>query len=139
MISALLITNASGFPLYDRNLTQLQHFEPLLLSGLISSISHIGQTIFHENIGTVQFGHDSNPSFISIITREIPRTKQKVFFIFFMKGRCEIIYIKNITAAIFIEIRRSLQAKAGSIFKIPDFKPTVDKIIEHRFYNFRAC
>ena len=139
MINALLITDANGFPLYDKNITQLKHFEPSLLSGLISSISHIGQSIFHENIGTVQFGNEVDPAFICIITKEIPQTKQVVHFVFFMQGRCDMVYIKKIAAGIFIEIKRNLQAKAGSLFEIPSFQSKVDQIIEHRFYNFRAC
>ena len=140
MISALLITDANGFLLYDKNINhQLKDFEPSLLSGLISSISHIGQSIFHKNIGTVQFGNNKDPAFICILTKEIPQTKQTVHFVFFMQGRCDIVYIKKIAAGIFIEIKRSLQAKAGSLFEIPNFQSKVDQMIEYQFYNFRAC
>ena len=139
MINALLVTDENGFPLYDQNLTQLGHFEPAMLSGFISTISHIGHSLFHENIGTVQFGTGKNPAFITIITKEITKSAHTVHFVFFMQGKCDMVYIKEIAAAIFIEIKRSLQTNTTALFKIPKFRRVIDEIIEHRFYNFRAC
>ena len=71
MVKALLISDDSGFPYYSKHTEAFTGLESSLLSGLISSISLIGQMFTDENIVTVRYGEHDPFSYMVLIKKKI--------------------------------------------------------------------
>ncbi|MBD3196758.1 MAG: hypothetical protein GF317_17000 [Candidatus Lokiarchaeota archaeon] len=137
MIQKLLICDSQGYPFYSRDFdNEIPKVDQALLSGLISTIGTLGRQLFKKDIANISFGSGYDEAHIFIVTKEILFKQKSIYFIFFMKGQCDVKLVKDISTTIFIENKNIL--KNSDQFSI-QIEQKVDAIINHKFNGLKEC
>jgi hypothetical protein len=143
MLEFLLICDSDGLSFYNRQFRDTIKFnEPALLSGLISAIDSLGRHVFNKKVAVVTYGEDNvsnvdeSISKIIVISKDLLAQDKRMNFVFFSSGDSSIKALREITTAIFIEIKSLLRVHP------PDYKKIgliVDKIIDNKYKDLIAC
>lgn len=135
MIQRLLVCDSRGFPFYSRQIdNDLPEIDKILLSGFISSIGTLGSELFNKKVASITFGEDFDQSHVYVVTREFLSEKKMIYFVFFMKGECDIKLAKEISTTIFIESKNELKTSGQNNLRV-DAK--IDAIIDNRFEGLK--
>jgi len=111
MILSLLICDSTGYPFYSRTFNQNggKKIDPMLLSGLISTIGTIGRRLFNEEIATISFGTGRELANIVIVTKELTGSDRIIYFVFISKGDINKKMLSQFCTNVFIETKSILR------------------------------
>ncbi|MEJ2250795.1 MAG: hypothetical protein P8Y70_18360 [Candidatus Lokiarchaeota archaeon] len=137
MIQKLLICDSQGYPFYSRNFdNDIPEIDIALLSGLISTIGTVGRQLFNKEIANISFGSGFDTSHIFIVNRELLFQSKSIYFVFFIKGKCDNKLVKDISTTIFIENKQILKDTNKFSSKIGQ---KVDSIIDNKYSGLTNC
>ena len=127
MIKAIFISDNKGIPYYSKYYESFTSLDSPIMSGLLSSITLIGQNLFHLDIATIKFGDHEPFSSLVIITKNIFHETKKIHFCFFITGKYDKSLLNSIATKIFIEIKNEFYNNTPELSHI---RLKLNKIIE---------
>ena len=136
MIICLQICDSCGFPFYTRTFGGNSEVDGNLLSGLVSVIGNLGKKIFNQDIATITFGAAEEDINMIVVAKDLYSENKSIYFVFYLKGKCNHQLIKEISTALFIDNKIQL---CSSDFEADPIKDRVDNLIKIKFNDFKTC
>ncbi len=134
MILCLQICDSQGFPFYTRTFGGYSEVDGALLSGLVSVIGNLGRQIFKQNIATITFGTANEATNMIVVAKDLYSENKSIYFVFYLKGKYNNQFIKEIATTLFIENKIQL---CSTDFEADPIKIRVDNLIKVKFNDFK--
>ncbi len=136
MIKCLQICDSLGYPFFYRRFDGFPLMDDTLLSGLISAIASVSNQIFHNKIATITFGDPFSHSQMIIIQKDLLHEAKSIYFVFFIRGECDMVLVKEISTEIFIELKNSFRNPS---YIANELTEKINFILNHRFQSLSVC